>query len=72
MSYPKKVSVGIVSPFYTSAEVRTILRVSKRTLIRWTTSAKRPRLAFVRNGHKILFPKADVDRYISARTTLAA
>jgi|HubBroStandDraft_6_1064221.scaffolds.fasta_scaffold12215_4 excisionase family DNA binding protein len=58
--------------YLTSSEVCDLLRISKRTLIRWTTRAKRPRLTFVRNGRRILFPKTDINRYIAARTTMAA
>lgn len=57
--------------FLLSSEVCNLLRISKRTLIRWTTRARRPKLAFVRSGRKILYPAADVHRYLAARTVAA-
>jgi excisionase family DNA binding protein len=72
MPYPKEISVGVAtSPFFTAKEVCALLRIDRRTFTRWTTAAKRPRLTYVRNGHRILIPKTDIDRYLAQRTTVA-
>jgi hypothetical protein len=67
------------SPFHTPAEVCAILRCSKRTLIRMYKGCKkkdgafvRPVLAAVRRGGSILISKYELERYIAARSTVAA
>lgn len=64
--------------FLLSAEVRSILRCSKRTLIRYykgytKTDGRRvrPVLPSVRRGGTILFPKSAIDAYIAERTVTA-
>jgi excisionase family DNA binding protein len=73
MPHLREISVGVAtSPFFTAKEVCALLRIDRRTFTRWTTAAKRPRLTYVRNGHRILVSKADVDIYIAQRKTVAA
>jgi hypothetical protein len=67
------------SPFLLPVEVRSILRCSKRTLIRYYKGYSnangrrvRPLLGSVRRGGRILFAKTEVDRFIAARTAVAA
>ena len=67
------------SPFLLSAEVRAILRCSKRTLIRLYKGYRlpdgkfrRPVLGSVHRGGRILFEKSEVSRFIVARTRVAA
>lgn len=73
MPHLREISEGVAtSPFFTAKEVCALLRIDRRTFTRWTTAAKRPRLTYVRNGHRILVPKADIDRYLAQRTTVAA
>ena len=69
----------ISSPFLLSAEVRIVLRCSKRTLIRLYRGytkpdgrRMRPVLGSVRRGSRILFAKTEIERFIAARTQVAA
>lgn len=66
------------SPFLLSAEVRSILRCSKRTLIRYYRGYKRPDgtrvrpvIASVRRGGAVLFARAVIESYITRRTVAA-
>jgi hypothetical protein len=65
--------------FLLSAEVRSLLRCSKRTLIRYYKGYERsdgthvrPVLTSVRRGGAVLFPKSVVDSFITNRTVVAA
>ena len=67
------------SPFLLSAEVRAILRCSKRTLIRLykgyedaNGKFRRPVIGSVHRGGRVLFEKSEVSRFLAARTRVAA
>jgi intein-encoded DNA endonuclease-like protein len=78
--HPPTVNLPVTSsPFYLSAEVRSILRCSKRTLIRLYKGYRdaegkfrRPVLGSMQRGGRILFEKSEVSRFITARTRRAA
>jgi hypothetical protein len=66
------------SSFLLSAEVRSVLRCSKRTLIRYykgytkkNGARVRPVLPSVRRGGNVLFAKSMIDAYIAKRTVAA-
>jgi hypothetical protein len=78
---PKPVSIPEInsSPFFLPAEVCSLLRCSKRTLIRYYKGyvnvdgrRVRPVLGSVRRGGRILFAKTEIDRFLAARTQVAA
>lgn len=67
------------SPFLLSAEVRSILRCSKRTLIRLYKGYRdvdgkfrRPVLGSIKRGNTVLFETSEVNRFLAARTRMAA
>jgi hypothetical protein len=80
MPYPKQDPIAVgASPFLTPDEVRKILRCSKRTIIRYYNgyvkkvgTRVRPVLAALRRGGNVLISKFELQRYIDARTGVAA
>jgi hypothetical protein len=79
MRLKKSTAVNPETPaFLLSAEVRQLLRCSKRTLIRYYRGYRksdgtrvRPVLASVRRGGAILFARAAVESYLSRRKVVA-
>ena len=65
------------SLYLTSAEVQAVPRCSKRTLIRYYQGYKKPNGVYVRpvlgvfhRGRNVLFARSEVQRFITARTTV--
>jgi len=70
--------IATPSPFLSSAEVRTILRCSIRTLKRMYLGDRRPDgsrvrpvLSVVRRGATVLFARTAIEAYIARRTVAA-